>query len=1005
LSDPLPLAVTDRLQSYLRAPAYALVPPHPGHRACFGLVRTMLQVAPGGGVVIELRDLVEAEFDKKIIECRGAACGDAAARCNRTSLACQGADGHRFTFTLGGCTAVNELFARRGAPPAAPVRDAYKEIWDFLASHQPRSDAANRLVIPRSFCVSEWAFLFARTFERFGIPVHVDEVREADLLSAQTVFLTDTCAPHMGAVGQYRRLAGEPHGMILAPQIEDLPTDGVSLGLACTVNQGGVAVACNLAKLAHPAARFHQFSVQLAHLDAAALADQLEPRLRSVFAHYGLTPTGEALRAALEGAIEDHCQLRRQAADLAADLAEEALAEGRPVAIVAGREYVLNPGLYDSSVRRLLRDKRMAAIPSYVLDVTLDAGFSHIYWRNPHAIVTILSAIADRTLHARIGHPRLAAIFRRIEQQDPPGPLVPVVQVSTFSCGPDSVTAPLVAEIMRRRPFLLLQSDAVLKELAHLENRVNTYVKQLELGLQGQLRFGDAPPIEVRRMGPREAQAPIDRDHDVVYVPTVGDNRVVTSVLRAAGITCIDNWDESLDLKDLVREGRRVTGDAVCAPLAAVYGDLLRAVEDFGRRAAAGDPLVRGKCRLLYFDNQGDGPCRQGQYAGVHELLMRQSFGASKRPGDPSSAGRLPGGAMLQLAVGRECNGFDFGLEEWALVRAYQGTVLQGVLQDLLFAGGSRCRDAEEFEQLRADHRALKDELYGELERFTGPGAIGRRVTAASRRHPLTNLAAKFFAYRLHGRDLGRPVARFARRWIHARELPTDRLRIHVSGEVYMRVAQAEPLFTRLLAIAGFGRFEMTLSPLWSYLEYLPEERIEHGRERLEALHAAAAREGRPRADAAGLARVRREVREARMMGAMLRNVIARPLYRAAGLPLPPSPRELLETAREVLPTLRPHGELALYVGEVLEELRSGVDVFLSVAPAGCMVTSMGEVLTPVLSRVAGGLGRIQSLFSADGDLNEDLLALSLLKAVGPERFSAFGHVSSRLEIAPAAAR
>lgn len=141
------------------------------------------------------------------------------------------------------------------------------------------------------------------------------------------------------------------------------------------------------------------------------------------------------------------------------------------------------------------------------------------------------------------------------------------------------------------------------------------------------------------------------------------------------------------------------------------------------------------------------------------------------------------------------------------------------------------------------------------------------------------------------------------------------------------------------------------------------------------------------------------------MMGAMLRNVIARPLYRAAGLPLPPSPRELLETAREVLPTLRPHGELALYVGEVLEELRSGVDVFLSVAPAGCMVTSMGEVLTPVLSRVAGGLGRIQSLFSADGDLNEDLLALSLLKAVGPERFSAFGHVSSRLEIAPAAAR
>ncbi len=44
----LPLAVTHRLQSYLGAPAYALVPPHPGHRACFGLVRTMLTASPPG---------------------------------------------------------------------------------------------------------------------------------------------------------------------------------------------------------------------------------------------------------------------------------------------------------------------------------------------------------------------------------------------------------------------------------------------------------------------------------------------------------------------------------------------------------------------------------------------------------------------------------------------------------------------------------------------------------------------------------------------------------------------------------------------------------------------------------------------------------------------------------------------------------------------------------------------------------------------------------------------
>ena len=137
LSEPLPLAVTDRLQSYLGAPAYALVPPHPGHRACFGLVRTLVHAAPIGAVDLRLGDFIDASFDKRIIECRGAVCGDAAARCNRTSLACKGADGQRFMFTLGGCSAINDVFARRGAPAPPPARTS------------PRSTSS----APRSACL------------------------------------------------------------------------------------------------------------------------------------------------------------------------------------------------------------------------------------------------------------------------------------------------------------------------------------------------------------------------------------------------------------------------------------------------------------------------------------------------------------------------------------------------------------------------------------------------------------------------------------------------------------------------------------------------------------------------------------------------------------------------------------------------------------------------------------------------------------------------------------
>jgi hypothetical protein len=547
------------------------------------------------------------------------------------------------------------------------------------------------------------------------------------------------------------------------------------------------------------------------------------------------------------------------------------------------------------------------------------------------------------------------------------------------------VTAHLVARIMQRRPFLLLQSDAILKELAHLENRVNTYVKQLELGLHSELHIGDGQPFEVRRLDQLQPDGPIDRERDVIYFPTMGDNRPVTSVFRAAGFTCIDNWDETFNLPATIRRGRQATGDSVCAPLAAVYGDLLRAVEDFTTRQSNGDPLVRGKRRLLYFDNQGDGPCRQGQYAEVHKLLAHGALGGSNGHGAV-----LPGGAALQFLISRESSNYDIGLEEWTLYRAYQGAVVQGVLQDLLFAGGARCLTHEEYAEFAADHRVLKEQVYGALESFAGPGPAARRLLAVGGDQPGIGPTLKYFAYRMHGGDLVRPLARFSRRWVRGRTLAPGHLRIHASGEGYMRVAQAEELFRALLSILGLGRFHMTVAPLWAYLDYLTEARVQQSRQRINASQARRRRVGTVEVARACDAEIRseaRKIRGARKLGFGLREFVARPLYTAAGLAMPPSSRELLDAAREILPTLRPHGELGPYVGEALVELRHGVDVFLSLAPTGCMVTSMGEVMTPRLQEVAGR-GRIQSLFSADGDIDEELLELALLRALGPERFT-----------------
>lgn len=994
LSDPLPLAVTHRMQEYAGAPVYALVPGSPGHRACFGLVKSLTAQGVEDAPVCELDDLIQRSFNKKIIQCKGAACGDKAAVCNRTSLTSTDEAGGRFHFTLGGCSAINEVFARKKSGTVFKgTTDSYKQVWDFINEQLPRSDDANRLVIPRSFAVSEWSPFLAALFGELGIPVHVDNVREKDILDAQPKFHIDTCAPHIGAVGQMARLAAEPHGMIVAPQIDFLPVGEQSLGRTCTINQGGLVVASNLATLKNPQARFHIFTVSLRALDSEQLSFQLLEPLQPVFAHYALAVDQPRLQRAIDAALDAHRQLRAAVAEMAADIIETALDEGREVALITGREYILNPGIYDSHVGRLLRDKQISALPAYVLDLDLDPRFAHIYWRNPHFIVTVLQAIVDKTLHEKIRHPRLRALFERIENH-PDDKLLPVVQVSTFRCGPDSVTTPLIAQIMKSRPFLLIQSDAVIKELAHLENRVNTYIKQLEQGLHQELAAARGEKFEVAILDDFTRPEAIDAQRDVIYFPTLADNRVLTSVMRAGGYTCIDNYDdESYDLPELVKLGRKMTGDSVCAPLAAVYGDIGRAVADFTQRMRANDPLVAGKRRVLVFNNKGSGPCRQGQYVESHKLLAFQEFGGARITveGEATPQRAAQDDALLQFLVSEEKNGFSAGgLPEWVVVRAIQGVILQGVLHTLLFEGGAACRDYDEYQRFLGDYRALKQELYAIQERDLAPGKLGLKLARRFGDTKLIGLPIKLLAYRFHNRTLHRALARFAKRWNITPQGGAKKLGIYIEGEAYMRAAQAEEIFRLLLATLGFDRFQLRYSPVWVYLSYLIEEERHNHKEQIRLAEQAlrshsAQRQAQARTT---LAASRQAVSRIGGLRFVMNELLARPLYRAAGLAMPESMESMLTAAREILPTLRPAGELAPYVGEALNQLRHGVDIFLNVAPEGCMVASMGEVLTPKLLAASGRHGaRMQNLFSADGDVDEELLTVALLKSLGPQGY------------------
>jgi len=997
LSDPLPLAVTHRAQEYTDSKIFCLVPPFPGHRACMGLVKSIEgKNLPEIEEYCRLDDLIEREFVKKIIECRGAACGDKNSRCARTMLISK--DAHEeISLTLGGCTAVNELQAKKKRNQQIAVPEAYKEIWSFIDNRLPKSEDEKRLVIPRSFAVSDKAFFFGKVFEQFDIPVHIDNIQESDIMEGQPLFTLDTCAPNIGAAGQFLRLARDPHGIILVPQIDFSHTEGTSLGRTCTTNQGGILIAHHFAKKKYPEARFKLFDISFKKTDPQYIADQLHNEFQSIFEYYGATVLKRKFIEAIAYAEKEYEKLQAETVELTADFVEEAIEKKFNISIISAREYILNPGIYDSHIGKLLKDKGVVAIPAYIFDVHPDEQFDYIYWKNPHDLMTKANAIANKRFHQIIKHPRLRELIKKIETGNSEI-LMSLVTVSTFRCGPDSITLPILTEITKNMPTLLIQSDAMIAELAHLENRVNTHLNQLNKRLHNELSRKNEKKFSIGLLNQFSLDG-LNLETDVVYLPTMGDNRAVAAVFRASGLSVIDNFDDdSYDLEEKAKTGRKYVGDSVCVPLAAVFSDMLDATNDFFKRKKANDPLVKGKERVVLFMHKGDGPCRQGQYIDICKLAFLKIFEHFRdQTPDPKNE-RFPIKLLEQLTSSlSNKNDYISGIEKWTTIQGFHALTVMGVLQSLYLKISTICKNHEEYEKFKSDYKKLKETIYSTLENKTKPSRFSRLVVdQIERRFPRLVGPAQYFGYGLFNNNgLRKTFREFADKWDTKQTNGSDnndtRIKVHVEGEIYLRVAQIEEILKSLIDILGFGAFELTYDTIWCFFEYLLESRILIDNKGIET-HEDKLKYAEKKNEKDRILKLIEE-RKSSIRGTTktihnLRKVLAEPLYMAAGLEIPHPMKKAVTAAKLILPKYKPFGELVPYVGETILQLNAGKNLVLNVAPEGCMVASMGEMLTPIMMQMVNNdKARIQYLSTTDGEINEDLLRLSLLKILGPEKY------------------
>ncbi|MFA6991853.1 MAG: acyl-CoA dehydratase activase-related protein [Candidatus Gracilibacteria bacterium] len=964
LSDPLPLAIMSRIQTHTNSKMYGLVPPNPGHRGCIGLLRNSAsEKTPIINDLCNLDDLINKKFEREVVTCRGKACGNGGTSCALTVLSFKGAENQSCHATVGGCLSVNE--SKRTSIENLPK--GYKDIRKIYKEKLPQSDDPKRVIIPRSFAVSEEAYFLSQIFENLGIPVHVDDVKSEDVFRGQPRFNVDTCAPNIGATGQFLRLAEEPHGAILAPQIDFLPTEGKSTGRTCLNEQAGIAIAMHFAKSENPNAKFNCFDLSLQKLDPIRIAAQLYAPFGKIFKDLGRDISREEFLNAIKDALEKRQRLNDEIAEKAAKYIEEANSKGERIVIVCGREHILTPGIYDSHASRLFRDKGLFTIPADIIEVALAEEFKDVYWKNQHQLLTIVQAVRDKKLHTIVKNPNLA---KALEKAD-----LSLSFISAFQCGPDSVTLPLVMEMMKNEPTLTIQSDAAINQLAHLESRVDTYFRQLQRKVmetkneESEFEMAFLDDLEASDLNPKT---------DVIYFHTMGDNRTVSAVMRAAGFTCIDNYsDETYNLSEKVTTGRQHLGDSACLAMVAIYADALKALEDFTEKKKKNETSLKGKKRVLFYCGKFNNPCRQGRYHDLYRLDMAGILKDSRGDGIDFSFLRGEGKNKLKPIV-----------QEWVLIQIFHSVVAKDVLDSIYLKGGANCGSQEEYEQFLKEFLELKEEVVHVFESIK-PSRLADGLDKVTSRIKALQMAIRYFSYGIYNNNgLRKKLSDFSNKWIQRKETDQRKIKIHIDGEFYMRVSQAQEIFKAIVDSIGFGSFDLTHTPVFSLLEYMMEERKMIAEDKIRAIEEMEGFNIDPQ-ERGKLEKTKRkrqkEIQSCEMIVKMVRRMLIEPLYKAAAIKTPESMEETLDTAKIILPTRKPRGEIPHFVGDALSHLKGDTDLVINVGADNCLSTVASDSLTDSILMNSGRKGNnILNLLSHDGTVNIAAIRRALLKVLGP---------------------
>ena len=288
--------------------------------------------------------------------------------------------------------------------------------------------------------------------------------------------------------------------------------------------------------------------------------------------------TMDQVKKALKAAQEGYAEFYDRAVKKGSDLLEQWSAAGEPAIVFVGRPYNVRDFGLNLTLPRHFAQHGYHVLPYEMLPFKpelLGTEFRNVFWTYGQRILSALRQVgASDSLYA--------------------------VYLSNFNCGPDSFLLTYSEEMMKDKPFLILELDEHGSEGGYL-TRIEAFLDV------------------VASLGPRKSERSIrvfrpDQDefrNRKIWLPPL---HPLVARLFAAAFRHFGYDSESMPIEDQAafERGRAAVRGSECLPTCSTVGQFLRLMDE--RQL---DPS-----KQAFFMATANGPCRFGQYELLHRMVL-----------------------------------------------------------------------------------------------------------------------------------------------------------------------------------------------------------------------------------------------------------------------------------------------------------------------------------------------------------------------------------------------